>query len=113
VNHEGISELADAIDCLTSTQGAQWQARRRRQSLDEVRQAVTETVSRRIDAVLGRNGAAQRRFEQVLRGDTSIDSLVGYLLAEAAQGGPSKDTPTLNAAPYANNPHIGKKGLRT
>jgi LAO/AO transport system kinase len=113
VNHEGIAELADAIDRLTSAHGDQWQARRRRQSLDEVRQAVAEAVSRRVEAVLGRNGAAQERFEQVLRGDASIDSLVEYLLAEAAEGRRSKDAPTLSPAPDANNSHTGKEGPRT
>ncbi len=85
INHEGVPELADALDLLVANHAADWQARRRGQSIDEVRQAVVDAVSRRIHDALGANGAASGRLRQVVRGEISLDGLVDQLLRDAAE----------------------------
>lgn len=85
VTHEGVPELADALDVVAAEQARAGHADRGRQAIEEIRLAVRESVGRRVDEVLGANGSARGRLLQVLRGDVSLDRFVDLLLHETAR----------------------------
>jgi LAO/AO transport system kinase len=84
VSHEGVPDIASAIEHWADNHPANWLARRQQQAINEVRAVVHEAVGRRVSLALGANGAAEGRLAQVLRGDLSVDELVDQLLRNAA-----------------------------
>jgi LAO/AO transport system kinase len=88
VNHTGISEFVAAVEELATQRTDEWQSRRKRQIIDEVRQAVLETAARRVSKALGCSGAEGRGIRQILRGEVSLDHFVDRILREtvAADG---------------------------
>ncbi|MCC6494322.1 MAG: methylmalonyl Co-A mutase-associated GTPase MeaB [Pirellulales bacterium] len=81
-NHEGIKELAAALEQMTHSHAAQWQARRRRQAAAEIRHAVLEEVQRRVTAALQQNGN-EELIEGILAGEISLDQLADHLMRES------------------------------
>jgi LAO/AO transport system kinase len=87
VNHTGIGELLEAIEANASEHGGEWQDRRSRLVLDEVRDAVVETATRRISQALCFDGAEEPRLRQILRGQVSLDQFVDGILRETIAAG--------------------------
>ncbi len=86
VDHEGVPQLADALDAVAADQALAGFADRRSQLIDELRLAVREAVGRRVDDVLGANGSSADRLRQVIQGDVSLDGFVNQLLHDVAKG---------------------------
>ncbi len=82
-NHEGIRELADALEAIAARNADQWRVKRHEQALDEIRQAVLEEVRRRVSEVIGANGASTVRTLPVLAGETSLKNLVDEVMQES------------------------------
>jgi putative protein kinase ArgK-like GTPase of G3E family len=82
-NHEGVRELADAIEAITARKADDWRAGRHQQALEEIRQAVLEEVRRRVSEVIGTNGASAVRTLPVLAGEVSLKSLVDEVMQES------------------------------
>jgi LAO/AO transport system kinase len=87
VNHTGIGELLEAIEANAAEHGGEWQDRRSRLVLDEVREAVVETATRRISQALCFDGAEEPRLRQILRGQVSLDQFVDGILRETIAAG--------------------------
>jgi LAO/AO transport system kinase len=86
VNHTGIRELLDAIEVRAANCTDEWRTRRERQIIDEVRQAVMETVVRRITQTLPDDSHEESRLRQILSGEVSLDSFVDRILQEMVAG---------------------------
>ncbi len=82
-NHEGVRELADAIEAITARKADDWRAGRHQQALEEIRQAVLEEVRRRVSEVIGANGASAVRTLPVLTGEVSLKNLVDEVMQES------------------------------
>ena len=82
-NHEGIPELADALESITARKADQWRTNRHEQALEEIRQAVLDEVRRRVSEVIGRNGTSVVRTLPVLAGEVSLKSLVDEVMQES------------------------------
>jgi LAO/AO transport system kinase len=82
-NHEGIRELADAIEAIAARNADKWRAGRHQQALDEIRQAVLEEVRRRVSDVIGKNGTSEIRTLPVLAGEVSLKTLVDEVMQES------------------------------
>lgn len=81
-NHQGVVELVDALDRITERKAGEWQARREKQALEEIRQAVLEEVRHRVCEVIGNNGSATVRTRSILDGSESLAHLVDDVLRE-------------------------------
>lgn len=90
-NHQGISELTDALERITEEKSNEWRARRDSQALEEVRQAVLEEIRHRVCEVIGTNGKATARTRSILDGSESLDQLVGDILRETADRSDRED----------------------
>lgn len=84
LKHEGISQLMEELEGWTARQSAAWQARRRDQTVEEIRLAVLEEVRRRISAQLAPDRPGVRELERVIDGSRSVSAVVEELLIEAA-----------------------------
>jgi len=82
-NHEGVRELADALEAIAARNADGWRAKRHAQALEEIRQAVLEEVRRRVSEVIGSNGASVVRTLPVLAGEASLKSLVDEVMQES------------------------------
>lgn len=82
-NHEGVRELADALEALTARHADEWRASRHQQALEEIRQAVLEEVRRRVCDVMGRNGPSAMRTGPVFSGELSLQNLVDDVMRES------------------------------
>jgi LAO/AO transport system kinase len=83
VNHEGVADLAAELERLTAAHGDAWKARRQRQAIDEIRQALLQDIERRVDGLLTSGAAAEARLERVYTGEASIGQVAEELLREA------------------------------
>ncbi len=84
-NHEGVRELADALEAITARKTDDWRANRRRQALAEIRQAIMEEVRQRVSDVIGTNGASEIRTLPLLAGEVSLKNLVDEVLQESVR----------------------------
>lgn len=82
-HHEGIRALVDKLEEISGSHRDIWQANRERQLHEEIRQALLEEVQHRVSALIGTNGAADRRIGGILEGKRTIDSVVEDLLRES------------------------------
>jgi LAO/AO transport system ATPase len=82
-HHEGVAELADALEGMTARHADQWRARRHLQALEEIRQAVLEEVRRRVCDVIGRNGKSAMWTAPVFTGELSLKTLVDNVMQES------------------------------
>lgn len=82
-NHEGIRELADALEAITARNMDNWRANRHGQALEEIRQAVLEEVRRRVSEVIGKNGTSAVRTLPILSGEVSLKNLVDEVMQES------------------------------
>jgi LAO/AO transport system kinase len=94
INHQGVREIADAIESLMATNANHWQAARKRQAIDEVRQAVIEAATCRISHALGTAEHAETRLRRVLEGEISIEQFVDLLLNVAADSIGRREQPS-------------------
>jgi LAO/AO transport system ATPase len=89
INHEGVQQLAAHLEELTHQKTDEWQARRKEQSLNEIRLSVLETIARRVRNVLDRD-EQQDRLKAVLNGNESLQELVDELMQEAMPAAASR-----------------------
>lgn len=94
VNHTGIADLVEALEAAAADCGPEWQDRRKRQILDEVRQAVMETAVRRVTQALRFDGAEEPRLRRILSGEVSLDGFVDGILREAVAAQTRRQLPT-------------------
>jgi putative protein kinase ArgK-like GTPase of G3E family len=85
VNHEGVAALVKQLELQTANHGGAWQARRQRQTIDEIRQALLQDIERRVDGLLGAGDAAGGRLHRVFTGEASIGQIAEELMREALQ----------------------------
>jgi GTPase len=91
-NHEGVPEFVDALEQITNEKSEQWRARRDRQALDEIQQAVLEEIRHRVCDVMGTNGSASARTHAILEGSGSLADWVDDVLRETARRADRKDS---------------------
>ncbi len=92
-NHQGIPELVDALEQITSQKVDEWRARRDSQALEEIRQAVLEEIRHRVCDVIGTNGKATARTRSILDGSETLAQLVDDVLQETASRTDRADSP--------------------
>jgi GTPase len=92
-NHQGIPELVDALEQITSQKVDEWRARRDSQALEEIRQAVLEEIRHRVCDVVGTNGKATARTRSILDGSETLAQLVDDVLQETASRTDRADSP--------------------
>lgn len=83
-HHEGIGALVDALENFVARDAERWQAARKEQAFEEIRQAVLEEVRHRVSCVIGTNGASQSRTHSILDGSKTLTRFVDELLRETA-----------------------------
>ncbi len=81
-HHEGIGPLVDTFEQLAERDAERWQAERKEQAFEEIRQAVLEEVRHRVSKVIGANGVAQSRTCSILDGSKTLTHFVDELLRE-------------------------------
>ncbi len=78
----GIAKLADGIESLAAARAAFIRDRRAKQSASELKQAVLESIQKRVSRAIGTNGTAQARFAALKSGRQTVDQLARELLNE-------------------------------
>jgi GTPase len=79
LHHRGVDELLDLIEKQAAEHEGQWQARRKRMILREVKEAVVEESRRRILQAIGPEHMATEDLNRILRGEATVAGFVDEL----------------------------------
>jgi LAO/AO transport system kinase len=78
----GIGTLLEGIESLATRRAGFIRDRRARQAASELKQAVLESIQKRVARAIGTNGTAQARFAALRSGRQTVDQLARELLNE-------------------------------
>ena len=83
----GVGAIVDRVEALALRDRDRWLARREAAIATEVREAVIEAATRRIEEVLGDETAARQLAGRVIDGAATIEEVADRLICRAAKSG--------------------------